>query len=242
MSVPSSNPILDFQNLGCLPLGTHRPRRDFGEVPLVTEKTESRAGVCQQGAGIWQSSSVTHEQAPALHLSWQPEVVDYLQAFNVRNRARRAWHKVAVIALLGAVFAVVAFVLRHPDLALLGVELAVLLPLMIPLVTWLSTLSVWRRRPALHTPTRAMISPSAGITTDGPLVDMSSGQVAVTAISGLLRWHAVEQVLETKRVFVVQLAGHRGKRFLLLAKRGLDNPTELDALRRTLTGAHPTIE
>jgi hypothetical protein len=183
---------------------------------------------------------MTDEPAPAFRLSWQPEVTDYLQAFNARNRAQKAWHKVAVIALLGAAFAVLAFILHHPNLAMLGVELAVLAPIMIPLVIWLSTLSVWRRHTALHTPTRAVVSPSAGITTDGPLVDMSSGQVAVTAVSGLLGWQAVDLVLETKRVFVVQLAGQRGKQFFLLAKRGLNNTTELDALRRTMTGAGPT--
>ena len=173
-------------------------------------------------------------------LSWKPEMADYLQAFNARNRANKAWHKIAVIALLGAAVAVVALLLGHPSLAMIGIELAVLFPLMIPLVTSLSTLSVWHRRPALHTPTRAVVSASAGITTDGPIVDMSSGQVAVTAGSGVLGWPAVETVLETKRVFVIQLVSPGNKRFLLLSKRGLADPTELGALRRTLTNPRPT--
>lgn len=167
-------------------------------------------------------------------------MADYLQAFNARNRANKAWHKIAVIALLGVAVAAVASVLGHPSLAMIGIEVAVLFPLMIPLVTWLSTLSVWHRRPALHAPTRALVSASAGITTDGPIADMSSGQVAVTAGAGVLGWPAVETVLETKRVFVVQLAGPGNKRFLLLAKRGLADPAELAALRRTLADPRPT--
>lgn len=183
---------------------------------------------------------MTNEQLPGFQLSWQPEVADYLQAFNARNRASRAWHKMAVLALLGVAVAVVAVILGHSSLAMTGVEVAVLVPLMVPFVTWMSTRSVWHRRPALHVPTRAVVSASTGITTDGPLVDMSSGQVAVTAVSGLLGWPVVGKVLETKRVFVVQLTGQRNKRFILLAKRGLADPTELDALRRTLTNSYPT--
>jgi hypothetical protein len=185
---------------------------------------------------------VTKELTDAVQLSWQPEVADYIQAFNARNLARKAWHKVAVIALAGAAFAVAAFSFGRPGPAMVGVEVAVLLPPTVPLITWLSTRSVWHRRPALHTPTRAVVHPLAGITTDGPLVDMSSGQVAVTPVPGILPWHSVDRVLETKRVFVVQLAGQRGKRFILLAKRGLADPTELHALRNTLTRASPPAE
>jgi hypothetical protein len=176
---------------------------------------------------------VTTESTRAIQLSWQPEANDYIEAFHARNRAGRAWLKIGVIALLGAVFAVAAFSLGRPGPAMIGVEAAVLLPLMVPLLTWVSTRALWKRHPPLRSPTRAAVS-AAGITTDGPLVDMSNGQLATSAVAGSLALHSVAQVLETKRVFVVQLAGRRGKRFLLLAKRGLAGPAELDALRITL--------
>ncbi|MFI7597831.1 hypothetical protein [Actinoplanes sp. NPDC049681] len=183
---------------------------------------------------------MVNEQARAFPLSWQPEMTDYFQAFSARNRASKAWHKIGVMALVLATCAVGAFRLGYPNFAFFGLGLAVACFPMVPLVTWLSTRSVWHRRPALHTPVHAVISLSAGITTNGPVIDMSSGQVAITAFSGPIDWPATNQVLETKRVFVVQLTGHRGKRFLLLAKRGLADPIELDALREILTGAHTT--
>jgi hypothetical protein len=166
-------------------------------------------------------------------LFWEPAVADYTEAFRARNRARNVRFKVAVIAGLGAVVAVVAFIIGQPGPGIAGVEVAVGLPLATPLVSWLSTRIVWLRRPALHVPTRAVVHPAGGITTDGPLVDMAGG-IAVGTLPGGLPWHGVRLVLETRRVFVVQLAG---KRFLLLAKRGLADPAELDALRRTLLGS-----
>ena len=183
---------------------------------------------------------MTTEPTRTIQWSWQPEVNDYLEAFHARNRARGAWLKIGVIALLGAVFAIAAFALGHPGPAMIGVEAAVLLPVLVPLLTWASTRALWKRRPALHSLTRAAVS-LAGITTDGPLVDMSNGQFATGAVPGNLALDAVAQVLETKRVFVVQLVGQRGKRFLLLAKRGLVGPAELDALRTILAtaGARP---
>lgn len=177
---------------------------------------------------------MTREPAgAAVQLAWLPEFADYIEAFNARNKARKAWHKVGVIAALGAVFAVAAFSLGHSGPAMMGVEVAVGLPLMVLPITWLSTWLLWRRQPALQTHTRAVVDPTAGITTDGPLVDVGSGQVTVAAGRGGLPWQSVESVLETRRVFVVQLAGHRGKRFTLLAKRGLADPA---ALRAALTG------
>ena len=175
---------------------------------------------------------MTREQADAVELAWQPEVADYFQAFNARNRAGKAWHKIGGVALLGLVFAVLAFGRGRPSLALYGLEVAIMFPVMVPVITWLSTRSVWFRHPALHTPTRAVVHPSTGITTDGPLVDLSSGPLLVIPGPGSVPWPSVERVLETRRVFVVQLTGARGKRFLVLAKRGLTEPA---ALRQALT-------
>lgn len=170
----------------------------------------------------------------AITLSWQPAVADYVEAFTARNRARKAWHKVAVIAGTGALFAVVAFSLGHPGPAMIGVEVAVLLPIAVPVVTRLSTRSLWRMFPDLNRFTRVTVAVAAGITTDGPLVDMSRRPMVVTILPDDLAWSGVAQVLETRSVFVVQLVGHRGKRFFLLAKRGLANPSDTDALRSML--------
>ncbi len=169
-----------------------------------------------------------------LHLSWQPEVGDYLQAFRLRNRVQRAWHKIGAVMAIGVVLALVGFGLGRPALGSVGIELFVLLPLMAPVIMWLSTHSIWRRRPGLATPTRAVVS-AAGIATTGPLVDMRGG-VVLTAVPGWLPWPAIGLVRESDRVFMVQLAGDRGKRFLVLAKRGLADPAQTDRLRDALTG------
>jgi hypothetical protein len=166
-----------------------------------------------------------------VELSWQPEVADYLEAFTARNRARGAWRKVGWISGAALVFAVVAFVLGHRFAALYGVEAAVLLPLLLWPITWLSTRSVWHRHPALRAPTRAYVYSAAGISTDAPLLDLSTGQVRVGSLPQGVPWTGVQRVLETKRVFIVQLAP---KRFLLLAKRGLADPAGLDVLTRHL--------
>lgn len=124
---------------------------------------------------------VTNEPTRAVHLSRQPEVSDYIEAFHARNRAGKAWHKIGVIALLGGAFAVAAFSLGHPGPAMIGVEVAVLLPIMVPLLTGISTRALWNRHPVLRAPVRAAVSP-AEITIDGPLVDMSSGRLVTSAV------------------------------------------------------------
>lgn len=168
-----------------------------------------------------------------LQLAWQPEAADYVQAFRVRNRAQKVWHKAGVMMAIGAILAVAGFGLGHPGIGSIGVELFVLTPLLVPVLTWASTHSLWRRRPGLAAPTRAVVSPAAGIATTGPLVDMRRGMV-LSAVPGWLPWQAIDLVLETERVFMVQLAGDRGKRFLLLAKRGLADPAQADRLRGAL--------
>jgi hypothetical protein len=169
-----------------------------------------------------------------LHLSWQPEVGDYVQAFRLRNRVRKVWYKIGAMMAIGAVLAAVGFGLGRPGIGSIGVELFVLLPLMVPAIMWLSTHSVWRRRPGLATPTQAVVS-AAGIASTGPLVDMRGG-IVLSAVPGWLPWTAIGLVRESERVFMVQLAGDRGKRFLLLAKRGLTDPAQADRLREALTG------
>lgn len=183
---------------------------------------------------------MTNEQARAFPLSWQPEMTDYFQAFSARNRDSKAWYKIGVMALVLAACAVGALCLGHPGFALYGLGLAVLCFPLAPLVTWLSTRSVWHRAPELHAPIHAVISSSAGITTTGPVIDLSTGRVVITALPGPLDLTATDRVLETDRVFVVRLTGQRGKRFLVLAKRGVADPIELDALRELLTAARPT--
>jgi hypothetical protein len=191
---------------------------------------ESPAPGSPPGRGIRQAAAVTND----LDLSWQPEVGDYVQAFRVRNRSQKAWHKVGAMMAIGVVLAAAGFGVGRPGLGSVGVELFVLLPLMVPVITWLSTHSLWRRRPGLATPTRAVVS-AAGIATTGPLVDMRGG-VVLTAVPGWLPWAAIGLVLESERVFMVQLTGDRGKRFLVLAKRGLADPAQTDRLRDALTG------
>ena len=65
-------------------------------------------------------------------------------------------------------------------------------------------------------PVRARIHPVEGITVD------------LGHTRSRHEWSAVHSVLETPRVFVVQVLGYRALGFLLLAKRGLLDPALVD--------------
>ncbi|HEX5404553.1 MAG TPA: YcxB family protein [Pseudonocardiaceae bacterium] len=160
----------------------------------------------------------------ALRLSWQPELADFTEAFRARNRARRAWLKIGVMCGVALVVGVVLLTRGTPSAqagatGLIG--LAVVLPLMMLAVQPLSVRGFWRSNAALRCALRAEVDPVTGITVTGQS-------------TGTHPWSVVHSVLETDRVFVVQVSGYRRLGFLLLAKRGLSADHQVAELRDIL--------
>lgn len=160
----------------------------------------------------------------ALRLSWQPELADFSEAFRARNRARKAWLKVGAICGTALVAGVVLLTRGTPS-ALAGaiglIGLAVVLPLMMLAVQPLSVRGFWRANPALRSAMQAEVDPATGITLTGQS-------------TGTHPWSVVHSVLETDRVFVVQISGYQRLGFLLLAKRGLPAGHQVSELRDIL--------
>jgi hypothetical protein len=168
---------------------------------------------------------VSHPEDAALNLSWQPDRVDFTEAFRVRNRARKAWLKIWTMAGIALVVAVVLSITgTAPSVASAGYFVAVFFPLSALIIQPLSVRSFWRRNPALHGPLRARVDPGVGITL--------AGRSSTTH-----PWSIVHSFLETDRVFVVQLSGYRNLGFLLLAKRGLPSEWHVDQLRGVLSSS-----
>jgi hypothetical protein len=159
-----------------------------------------------------------------LRLAWQPELADFSEAFRARNRARRTWLKVGVICGIALVAGVVLLAKGTPS-ALAGaiglIGLAVVLPLMMLAVQPLSVRGLWRTNTALRSAMRAEVHPVTGITLTGQS-------------TGTHPWSVVHSVLETDRVFVVQISGYQRLGFLLLAKRGLPAGHQAGELRDLL--------
>jgi hypothetical protein len=162
-------------------------------------------------------------QRSALELSWQPEQADFTEAFHARNRARKAWRKIWTLSTVGLLLAMVFTFLTAPQgLVFFCVFFAVAFPVSALIMQPISVRGYWRRNPALHDPLRATVDPLAGITLTGQS-------------SGTHPWSVVHDFLETDRVFVVQLSGYRNLGFLLLAKRGLPDSSDVDTLRDMLS-------
>lgn len=178
----------------------------------------------------------TREIAHEIQLSWQPEAVDYVEAFKARNRDRKVGGKLILLFLGGVGFAGAAFAADQPGPACLVLIVAAIPLVMSAIIVKTSSNALWRDHDDLHTPSRAVLTTS-GISIDGPVVDLRNGPMTTTRMPHWLPWPFVQNVLETKHVFVVHLVGYEGKGFFLLAKRGLDGATELAALRAALAQA-----
>lgn len=162
-----------------------------------------------------------------LRLAWQPEMADLLEAFRARNRSRKVEYKIALLALAGLAAALAGWLLRVDVLVPAGLGAVVAALFVYFVAVPLSTRSLWRSNPALRAPLVADVDPVRGITLTG----QSTGHHP---------WATVHSVLETDRVFVVQLSGYRRLGFLLLAKRGLPSGRHVEDLRRLLSGSRPS--
>lgn len=163
------------------------------------------------------------QEDAALHLSWQPELLDFTDAFRARNRARKAWLKIWALASIALVVAIVFSIAGSaPAVSSACYAAAVCAPLTALVAQPLSVRAFWRRNPALHCALHARVDPGAGITL--------TGQSTMTH-----PWSTVHSFLETGRVFVVQLSGYQNLGFILLAKRGLPGDGHIDELRDRLS-------
>jgi hypothetical protein len=176
----------------------------------------------------------TRKSVDGVYLEWQPEAADYVEAFTALNRRRTMWLLGLVmlpIAVLGLVFAAAQVRAGESDTAIVGIVVAVVLPLLPVLLTRGSTKGLWRMYPQLHAPGQATVDPYTGIAAMGAVVTVRPFDIAVGGSA--YPWPSVRQVLETDRVFVVLLADSR-KKFLLLAKRGVTDTARLAHLRTML--------
>lgn len=174
------------------------------------------------------------ESVDAIFLSWQPEAADYVEAFTARNKQRRVGVFIAVMSVLGAVFAVVALVARQPGAVSCGVVIAVGFPLLTPLIVRASTKGLWKRNPALWQPVQVAVD-AGGVRGGARVITMNPGAMHIAPGGADFRWTGRPTVLETSRVFVVQPAEGRNKVFFLIAKRGLQDPAQEAELRRLLS-------
>jgi hypothetical protein len=166
-----------------------------------------------------------------VELSWQPEATDYVEAFKARTRRGVIWLALTPLMLIaiGVGFAALADGQPGPAIVLILIGLAV--PLLVPAINSMSTKGLWRLTPAMHEASRVSVSREHGITVEGPVLDMRSRKMVVTTSRAVFPWQAVDRVSETKRIFVLQLTGYKGKVFFLLAKRGT---ADVEALRAAL--------
>jgi len=172
---------------------------------------------------------IPDEPVDVIPMSWQPEAADYAEAFQARNRMRRVQWLVWMMGVLGVALAALAIVGRQPAMAVVAVVIAVFFALM----GRLGTHFLLRRNPVLRQPVHAVVDARAGVVGDIPVVSMADGRMRVTAGNWQFPWERLHTVLETKRAFVLHVAGAE-KTFFLLAKRGLADPALEPALRNRL--------
>ena len=160
-----------------------------------------------------------------LVLAWQPEVQDLAHALRARRRSR---HEVRVIGAAYAIGAVAVAGALWSHLEVVTVALVVFLAAYGVLLgpgRSLGARSRFRRTTMLRTPVEVRVVPGVGLTTTTP------------GSSSQLDWTRVAGFRETERVFVLQLDEARGGPFLMLAKRGLADPADVDVLRTVLEHA-----
>jgi hypothetical protein len=158
-----------------------------------------------------------------IDLTWQPELADYVESYRARNRSRRAWAKIALLAGVVVVIGIIGVVID--DASLVGLALGGLIAVaLVPLVLQPQAVrGQWKRNPQLRSRTGARVEPHLGLTTTN---DVSTGQI---------RWAGIDSVIETENLFLIQLAGYRRKPFVVVAKRGLPDPSQVADLRAMLT-------
>jgi hypothetical protein len=165
---------------------------------------------------------------PPIELTWQPEQADYVEAYRARNRARKAWLKIAVCTAAVFLIAVLGVAIDDGTLIGAGVGGVVAIGLVVFVVQPRAIRGTWSRNPALRAMTSARVDPQTGLTTS---IGTSTGQI---------QWSGIHSVLETEHLFLIQLAGYRRLPFLVLAKRGLADPGQLDDLRKILAAGTAT--
>ena len=159
----------------------------------------------------------------AIELTWDPELADYVEAYRARNRARKVWRKIAILAGICFLFGIAGAVAQDGAVIGLGVGGLAAIGLIVFVFQPRAVRSLWRGNPAARARSQARVDPLAGLTTSN---SMTTGQI---------QWSGVDSVLETDRLFLVQLAGYRRAPFVVLAKRGLADPAQVERLRALLT-------
>jgi hypothetical protein len=160
-----------------------------------------------------------------LALAWVPDLRDLKQALRVRRRSSQELRTAAAIVAL-LLTGLVTAVLTHRDSLVAGITVAlVLYAYLLGPGKAVGARAFFRRTAAFRAPVEMRVVPGVGITTTIP------------GTTSQLDWTRVAGFRETDRVFVLQLDEARGGPFLVLAKRGLADPADVDVLRTVLEHA-----
>lgn len=205
--------------------GRRRRRRDFG---FHTAAFHARS--LGSGTGM-----ITSESS-GFFLSWVPEIEDYCEAFHADAQVRGTrWKSLAILVVGLAAFTIGTLTYQWVA-AVLGFMVTVYGLLMSPMYPR-QVRTLWRRSAAMRELTQCRVVAGEG------LIPLS------VPGSDTLGWSRFDGVLETDRVFVLQMARYRtglwrlhpGTRILVLAKRGLDSPGDVPRLRELLIRETGTV-
>ena len=156
-------------------------------------------------------------------LSWQPEEADYVEAFQARGMSRRTRARIGTLIALMVAVALMGLLLAEPFLMAAGIGWALAGVYAAGPGRRRNIRLFWRRSPALHGHRDVRLVPGEGMTAVSP------------GFTGHYAWSMFDAVLETDRLFILQLAGRGGNAFQVLAKRGLSSETDVSRLRELLT-------
>lgn len=156
-----------------------------------------------------------------MELHWRPEDADAVEAISAQSKARGEMKR--VLAILGVFVVVLPIIgLATDDHSLIvGAFGGVVIGLVIIPLRPVFSRMISRRNPAHGLPITAQVSES-GVTIHNGLG------------SNMWSWQAFGGFLETPRVFVLMPVGTKLS-LVLLAKRGLQDPSDDPALRQLLT-------
>jgi YcxB-like protein len=166
------------------------------------------------------------ENAERLELRWTPSHEDAHETAQVVRKVFRAGPKQWVWVALFVVLAIVAFAIGSTPVAVIELLVAVFLAGQIVAQPLRIARSV-DKPPSDHLQHSATVDSRDGVTTtDG----RQTRSVA---------WEGVQRVVEAPALFVLILADPRGERWIVLPKRAVADPEQVDLLRDLLSSEVP---
>ena len=175
---------------------------------------------------------MTTSESSTFDLSWVREIEDYYEAFQANAQARGGRKKSLVILAAGCLIVIAGLYAKQPFAVLSGVMLTLYGNLHTTPMSPRGVRKLWLRFEKMRDLTKCRVVPGEG------LIPLSVPGAASFS------WKRFDGVLETDRVFVLQMVRMRhGTGFsrllpavgiLVRAKRGLDSASDVSRLRDLL--------